>query len=332
MNTLSCLQEDETGRGSLLERLVLLVRRQENWSPRLVGCMLWRVLTNLRTQSRIVHLLSHPVFLEAARANPRLAFKHLAPHYLVRNFTLRQRSACFLHHYAYLRSVLPESLVSAILNSDVTVDTLATSPYRIELKLGLSRECDKEGELSLSFCLDEGVIYVLAFTIVPGWVVESRTAQVALVTRLQGTPQCHAQIKLAAKSLHETGVNAILFSALEGILQALNIHEVAAVAGTNQSSYSEAWAPQFKRAYDDFYTGLGMMEQSRGLFSAVLPTESKPLEGMRHRHRQRNKIQQELKMQVRIACAQVFEEMLENHQPAPELIGGALRSRDAFAQ
>ncbi len=332
MNNSSCLEEDETGRGSLLQRLLLLVRRQENWSPRLVGCMLWRVLTNLRTQSKIVRLLSHPVFLEAARANPRLAFKHLAPHYLVRNFTLRQRSACFLHHYGYLRSVLPESLVSAILNSEVTVDTLITSPHCIELKLGLSRECDKEGELSLSFCLDNGVIYVLAFTIIPGWVVESRTARVALITRLQGTPQCHAQIKLAAKSLHETGVNAVLFSALAGILQALNIHKVAAVAGIHQSSYSAAWAHQFKRAYDDFYTELGMTEGSSGLFFARLPIENKPLEGVRHRHRQRNKIQQEFKMQVRLECAQFFGEMLQKDQPVPEFVGRTMRSRDAFAQ
>ena len=303
----------------MLERLLLLARRQENWSPALIGCMAWRVLTNIRTQTEITRLLSHSPFVEAARAHPRLAFKHLAPRYLARNFTLRQRSACFLHHYRYLQSALPKSFLSSVLDRDVTIHTMAASPC-IDLRLGLSRQCDKEGELSLSLCLDNEVIYVLAFTIIPGWVVQSQIAQIALIARLQGTPQCQAQIKLAAKSLYETGANAILFSALEGILQALNIKGLAAVAGINQSSYSDAWAPQFKRAYDDFYTELGIMHSGTGFFLAATPLENKSLDGERHRHRQRNKVQREFKMQIRLACEQSFGEMLQNDRTVHALL------------
>lgn len=320
MNNSSCLQDDGTGSSSLFERLLLLARRQENWSPSLVGCMVWRVLTNLRTQAEVARLLKHPPFVEAARMSPRLAFKHLAPRYLARNLTLRQRSACFLYHYEFLRSMLPGSFLGLVLDGDVTIHTVVASPLCIDLRLGLSRECDKEGELSLSLCLDDQVIYVLAFTIIPGWVLQSPTAQVALISRLQGTPQCQAQIKLAAKSLHETGANAVLFSALGGILQALNINAVAAVAGTNQSSYSHAWAQQFKRAYDDFYTELGLISGVSGFFFAAIPLENRPLEAIKHRHRQRNKIQREFKMQVQLACKQIFENVLQNDQPVPELL------------
>ena len=117
------------------------------------------------------------------------------------------------------------------------------------------------------------IVYVLSFAIIPGRVVGANAAEVLLVTRLQGTPGCYAQIKLATKASHEVGPSALLLAALQGVADGFGVREIAAVDAEKQSSYCEGFAVCFKSAYDDFFSKLAMDKTASGFYLSPVPIE-----------------------------------------------------------
>jgi uncharacterized protein VirK/YbjX len=291
-----------SGKGSFLGPLLVLARQKRTWSPVLVAGILWRTLTNIRTHHRVIRLLKLPPFSNILAGNPRFAFKYLAPNYLARSFSLIERAACFLHHHQRLHAAFPDRLLLRLLVDDLTVHELGDETTRIRLTLSLSRLCDKEGELSLNLEVDGTTIYVLAFSLIPGWVVKSTASEVVLLSRIQGTPGCYPQIKHASALLQRISLNVLLFSALQGVASAFAIDEVAAVSGENQSSYSEEFEKNFTRSYDDFYSEIGMTRSPSGFFVSRIPIEEKSLELVSRNHKQRTKAQREIKRAMQEAC------------------------------
>ncbi len=50
-----------------------------------------------------------------------------------------------------------------------------------------TRQVDHEGEMSLNVLVDDTQVFVLSYTIVPGWVIEAPDAEVLVITRIQGS-------------------------------------------------------------------------------------------------------------------------------------------------
>ena len=108
------------------------------------------------------------------------------------------------HHHRRMHAVLTECVLRQILQGGPTFYEVFNGGNCFALSIGLSRPpFDKEGELSLSLQVDGKKIFIMSFTIIPGWVVKSEEAEVLLITRLQGILGCRPQIKLVRKSLYE---------------------------------------------------------------------------------------------------------------------------------
>jgi uncharacterized protein len=281
--------------------------RKEPLSPVRFGGVLWRGLTHLGTHRDVLRLIvKFPLLTQLAQDNLRFASKYLTRDYLVQNFSVTQRASSFLHHYTRLHELVPHYLLRQMLEEEVMLHQIVEGPNRFALTLGLSRPYDNQGELSLRLRVDGEIVYVVSFTIVPGSVVKSEAAEILLITRIQGIKGCRNQIALATKTLHDVAPARILLAALQGIADAFGIRAMAAVSGVLQSSYRKNSAVAFKKAYDDFFTELGISKNTAGFFSTPVPIEQKPLASIKRGHRVRTKQKRAFKRQIQSACAAFF--------------------------
>lgn len=310
--TVSCAAVNETrslpANSKLPARLPAAAQQKNAWSPILLGSVLWRGFTHLKTHREVLRLLLRfPPLTEIVFSNPSFACKYLTQNYLVRGFTVAERAACFLYHYKRLLSALPDSLLRRTLQEDVAIHEIPEGANRFVVTMGMSRPSFMEGELSLHLRVDGVIVYVISFTIVPGWVVKSQAEEILLITRLQGVKGAYPPISYATKTLHEVAPNALLFAALQGIAHAFGIGKIAAVSGVRQSYYSEDDATAFKEAYDDFFTELGIPKSAAGFFRVPLPLQEKPLTFIKHGHKIRTREKRAFKQQIQLACAGFFE-------------------------
>jgi uncharacterized protein VirK/YbjX len=242
--------------------------------------------------------MSFPAFANFLRTEPRFRFKFLIRDYLVRGFSTAERTACFLHHYKRLHTSLSADLLHRILHQRVTVLEAQRGDIHLEISLCFSRPFEKEGELSLNLHVNETVVFVLSFTIVPGWVAQSEAEEVLLISRLQGTNGYYHQIRAATKALHNVGPAALLLAALHGVAKAFGIHLMAGVSAVRQSSYTEELSLFYKGAYDDFFSEIGGSKNASGFFLSSIPPEDKPISSIKQGHKIRTKEKRQFKRQV----------------------------------
>ncbi len=295
-----------TAKAGFLEPLSILARQRESWSVALLPGLLMRALANMGTLHQVFQLLMLQPFAQAARANPRFAFKYLTHDYLVQGFKVAERAACFLHHYRRMHATLPDYLLQQILQGDVTVHTIPECGNQFSLSMGYSRAYDKEGELSINLLVDGDVVFLLSFTIVPGWVVKSQAAEALLITRIQGMKGCYNQVHLATRTMHDVAPAALLLAALQAIASAFGISGLAAVCAFRQSSYSKELAGTFKTAYDDFFVEPGLPKNTAGFFVTQIPIEGKPLSSIKQGHKLRTRDKRAFKLQIQSAVARFF--------------------------
>ncbi len=306
-----------TAKKSLVGPLAILAQQKETRSIGLLAGVLWRALTNVATHRKVTKLLKLAPFADAADANPRFSFKYLTHDYLVRGFSIAERAACFLHHYRRLHSALPAGFLRRTLQEDVPLLEMRKDGHDFSISMGLSRPYDKEGELSLNLQVNSEIVFVLSFTIVPGWVAKSRAAEILLITRIQGMKGAYRQISLATKALHDVSPEALLLTALHGFASALGIREMASICATMQSSYCETYAGSFLKGYDTFFTDLGVTRNSAGFFTSPLPIPEKPMELIKQGHKIRTKEKRAFKRHVAAAVRQSLRESIARPLPSP---------------
>jgi uncharacterized protein VirK/YbjX len=292
-----------------IEKLAIFPTQIKVRLPTLLVGVLWRGLTHVGTHRRLLRfLLRIPAYTEFVISSPSFAFKYLTKNYLVKGLTVADRVFCFLHHYKRLHMALPDSLLRLILQKDVVLLEICEAAHRFTITLGLSRPYDEEGELSLDLRVDDEIVFILAFTIVPGLVVHSPAAEILLISRLQGIKGAYTSISLATRALHDVAPDAMLLAALQGIADAFGITEIVAVSAVRQSCYSEKFAASFIEAYDDFFAELGIPKNPDGFYSTPVPIHGKPLSSIKQGHKLRTKEKRAFKQQIRVDCAAFFEE------------------------
>jgi uncharacterized protein VirK/YbjX len=286
-------------------------RHGKIWAPDLLAGLVWRGLFNIGAHRKVRQLLKLLPFTETARNNPRFAFKYLSRNYLARGLTTAQRASCFLHHYRRMHAALPERTLRLILHEFITVHEIRTGGSRFTVTMGLSRDHNKEGEFSFYLHVDSEIVFLLAFTIVPGAIVKSEAAEVLLISRLQGMKGSYELIQLATKALHNVAPDALLFTALQGIAVAFGIGEIAAVSAARQGSYTEDSAADFRQAYDSFLVGLGIPQTADGFFVTAVPLEGKPIASIKKGHKIRTKQKRAFKQQIQLACTDFFARLMQ---------------------
>jgi uncharacterized protein VirK/YbjX len=288
-------------------RLLSTLAREKNLSSLARhAVVLWRTVTNLHTHLDARTLLKHPLYAEVAQKNPRFVYKYLTSDYLLHGLTVGERAICFLHHYRRLSEILPESILRQVLWDEVTLHEIFDGENCFAITMGLSGPNDKEGEMSLNLRVNGDASFILSFTIVPGRVVQSKAAEVFLISRLQGAPGHFRQVRLATRTLHDVAPDAMLLAALQGMAMSYGISELVAVNSTNQIYYSDEFASQFKDAYDDFFAGLGFNQNAAGLYFSSIPIVEKPLERIKPGHKIRTREKRAFKKEIMLSCAEFF--------------------------
>jgi uncharacterized protein VirK/YbjX len=302
----------------LLGPISSLIRQRKTWSPRLLG-ILWRAATNLGTIQKVRRLLKVGPFAEVALCNPKFGLKYLTQYYLARSFDVSTRASCFLHHHKRIHAALPDQFLREILCGEVPVYQVSESGISFVVTIGLSGfyrlsqpiDSDREGELSIRLSVENEVVYVLSFTIVPGWVVKSPAEEVILISRIQGLPGSYLKIRLATKTFHEVAPGAMLLAVLQGLALALGVGQIAGVSARDQRCYCDEMRKSFESAYDKFYGELGIGSNSAGFFLASIPIAEKPLSCIKRGHRLRTKEKRSFKREIMMDCARFLANRLE---------------------
>jgi uncharacterized protein len=267
-------------------------------SPVRFFALLWAFFTNIPRQFEILRVLRLPAFARLARADRILPFKYLTRDYLMRGLPVRERAAAFVHHYRRISTAFPPEILQQILDSEVALLEKAENGHRASVQLGFARTQVREGELALSLKVDGVTVYVLQFTIVPGWVVNSRAAEVFLVSRLQGIKGCYPQVYLATKAFSDVAPPALLLALLHGIAQACSINEMAGVSAKSQFSYMASAADSFHAAYDQYWLELGATRISASFYACPIPPDEKSLDGIKNGHKSRTRKKREFKRRI----------------------------------
>jgi uncharacterized protein VirK/YbjX len=300
------------GKLGLLDSSLKLVSQRHSFyrSPSRFARLLWGFVTNIFHQLEIFRILALPAFTSLVRLEPIFPFKYLTRGYLVRGLSSTERAASFAHHYRRLNNIFPAPLLERILYRDVTLLEKQSDDHYFSLRFGLARSEVREGELSLALRVDGITVYVLQFTIVPGWVVKSSAAEVLLISRLQGMKGCYSQVRLATKAFLDVAPPALLLASLQGIAQACAIREIAGVSAASQFCYADHCVDSFRAAYDEFWLELGAKKITASFFASPIPPQEKSLDAVTNGHKSRTRKKRAFKQQI---ADDVFRMMSETY-------------------
>jgi uncharacterized protein VirK/YbjX len=290
----------------------------------------WAGLTNVETLPSILGLLKLDPFAQVNQSETRFAFKYLTPDYLISGISVAERAACFLHHYNRLHAAIPNRLLRRILLNDFTLYEITRDGYRFAITMGLSRPSHNEGEMSLQLLVNGEFVFLLSFTIVPGWVVNSNARETLLISRLQGARGRFGLISLATKTLHDVSPAHLLLAALQGIGKWFGIGEFACVSSTrHRHSVEDKYNSVLESAYDSFLAGLGLSRTPAGFFVSPIPMTEKPLSLIKKGHKIRTKEKRLFKHQVQLACAESFDAACERTDP--DLVDRPIKTMNSHA-
>jgi len=290
-----------------------LARQKYYWSPKRFIRIIWTLARNIPTQIRVLRSLSRPAYRQLIEVNPRFPFKCTAIDYLARGLTAAQRAACFIHHYRRLPDVLPEKVLMQVLLEDIVLDEIRQGDDSFTVRMGLSRPWDYEGEFSLNFEVNGEGVFVLSFTIIPGWVVQSAAQEVVLVSRLQGVKGAYDEIQRATKSMNDVAPPALLFAALCGVAEAFGIKAMAGITAPMKTEFHdcEGEAERIEQAYDEFFKELGATQGPANFYLAPMPPEEKPMTSVKQGHKIRTRKKRAFKLQITRRIYQLLREIGE---------------------
>jgi len=293
----------------VIESLSTYLDPAETRSPARIVGVVGRGLMHIGCCFEVLRLVKLLPFAESTWKNPRFVFKIFTSDYLALGLPVPERVACFSHHYRRLHTTLPHRLLRQTLHGQVALHEIHMTGHRFSLTMCLSGPFFKEGEFSLNLLVDGEIVFILSFTIVPGWVLKSSAPEALLISRLQGVKAHHTQISLATETLHHVAPPALLLAALQGIACALGIGEIASVCATKHICYAEVSADLCKSAYDDFFAELGIAQNAAGFFLTPVPIQDKPLAAIKKGHKLRTKEKREFKRQI---TERVSQSILDN--------------------
>ena len=270
------------------------------WSSVRFPRIVWRMIRKAPTQVKVLRVLSRPAYKQLTRQNPRFPLKYLGLDYLARGLTVDQQAECFIHHYRRLSGLFPEELLAQVLLGDFLLDDIRKGDDRFTVRMGLSRPWDDEGEMSLNFEVNGGIVFVLSFTIIPGRVVQSDAEEVILISRLQGVRGSYDEIRRATKAMHDVAPSAFLFAVVCGVAEAFGVTAMAGITAAMKPEFHfyEGEAAHIRQAYDGFFTELGATRGPSGFYLGPLPPEEKPMTSIKQGHKIRTRNKRSFKRQV----------------------------------
>lgn len=279
------------------------------WEEMSVGRLstgLVRMVGNLRMQLRILGLMRWDVFRRQLRRQPRFFFKFLTSRYLAGGMTVSERANCFLHHWQRLHEAFKTTALEQILAAELSLLMWERAEGSIEVRAGLRKVFDREGELTLTLHASGVPVYALSLTVVPGAELGRETL---FVTHMQGVSAHYEQMQRVTRQLDKLGANRLLLGVTEALGAVLGVERLAIVTARRQSGYEARYGEVFERAYDRFASELGS-ERVAGVHELALPIPDKERDGSQQGNRARRKRQRALLEQIRAEVEANLRRML----------------------
>ena len=210
----------------------------------------------------------------------------------------------------------------------MTVHQISKGGHSFEVKMGLSRPWDYEGEMSLNLVMDQQLIFVLSFTIIPGWVVRSDLDEVVLISRVQGVKGRFAEVQVATKTLNDVAPPALLVAALCGFANAYKIRGMAGINAQMKPEFylCEGEATHIEQAYDGFLSEIGLVRASSGFYLTPIPLPEKPMIQIKKGHKTRTREKRAFKLEVTTGVFRWFGEL--DSQPTLQMAAPACTRAD----
>jgi uncharacterized protein len=295
------------------------LRQKRDWSLSQLSHVSRGVLGNPRLLFKIMRMLRLPAFASAIASDPRFPFKCLNREYLVRELSTSSRAASFFHHYTRLIAILPDTLLRQFLDRDLTLLELRERDRRYRVAAGLSKYVSLEGELSLNLQVDDEVVFILSFTIVPGWVAGIEAPDVLLITRLQGVKGHPSEIRDATRAFNDVAPAALLVTVLQGVAQAFRVPGLAGISAVANPSWCQEYSAPLKAAYDDFFVELGGVRNQVDFFSIPVSIQDKPSAPTSASHKNRTRKKRAFKQQIADHVREVLCQSGEGTSPDPSI-------------
>jgi tetratricopeptide (TPR) repeat protein len=197
------------------------------------------------------------------------------------------------------------------------------SVYTVTIQI--SHDINNEGELSLYFRSNGDPLYVISFTIIPGYVIGLSDRHTLLISRMQGRKGKFQEIRLATKEMNEISPQAVLVAALQGIAKAIDCQHIGGVCAISQVSYDEQNADLYERVYDRFFSDIGATDAKNGFYVLSMSAPEKPITLVKPGHRLRTRLKRKNKADLsesvflawqKFVCANGDEEVSPLLEPA----------------
>ncbi|MDR3792567.1 MAG: DUF535 family protein [Terracidiphilus sp.] len=306
---------------SNIESLRRLAGKREAWS---LGRMMRRARKLVQMpvcaveQRRVLCVLGSPAYESLLRAYPRTPYKYLEEKYLALGFSLRARAASLLCHYQSMLNYLPGEILEQLPAGETTLIEAPGDLCECRVTLGGHGLFQDEGELALRFRADGQELFILSFSVVPGWVLRMGSERAILIARLQGAPGLWETVQCATKALHDVAPAALLVAVLEGMGRAWGIDALAGVSASQQHSYDAKDPDALRHGYDGFLEQLLMQRDARGFYTSPLPLPLKPMSQIKQGHKIRTREKRAFKAWVSDRVTERLgewrQEVLENER------------------
>jgi uncharacterized protein VirK/YbjX len=222
--------------------------------------------------------------------------------YLSAILTRENRIKAMTHHYSYLRHNMDEDFLARLCEKPLPLWTENSNGvlYDIALSIPLDYGQGREGDLCLLFRSDSTVIFILSFTLCPGYAFNVAADHVMYIGRLQGDSRYRESITTSTKNCGDTAPQTLLFTVAQGICLALNIKDMVCTGSrTHYLVEYEEVLDNFTSIYDEFWLSMGARELGDlGYYYTPIPIPQKPLELIKQNHRNRAKKRREQRAAV----------------------------------
>lgn len=263
------------------------VRREFGWVSAVVSAL--RPMRALLVLFATRRLLQSPAYLTLARdtfAKPLLHFCS-AKHYLRKNISLTQRASIAQAHADAEQRLFNEHFLSRIY-SDRHLELWRHShegrTHRVILNLAGRRL--PEGDLQLTFLVDNEPLHKIGFT----WIDGSNDRETtAFIARNQGRWRKDSWVLSAYnEAFPQNSAMMFTYAALQGILLAIGCSRVFGVRTEQQIAHKSNSPSSFANSYSEFWKKLGGIDQPDQIgISIPVPFFLTPLEDVASKHRRR---------------------------------------------
>lgn len=253
------------------------------------------VLMMTRPDKKVL-LTYHPDLLNGSISHPYLS--------TLFNSSRTKRCAIMISHYAYVAARLKDDFYDQVADGGIMLWKSVAEGTILRICIEFAKQHRHEGDLILKFEMNYDSLYVLSFSIVPGYLVDTPAPQVILIGRVQGTKERFEEIRRATKLCKDISPAYLLVTAAQAIASELDISFLAGV--NSREHLSDAVQHSFD--YDAFWRTFAEIKTKHNFSVFAASFTGKPFKQISAGHRRRTRLKRHFKSEINDCVRAAFAE------------------------